>query len=112
MDKLTHKIKKAIYRSQLAYDFYAENKLYYNALRIYKANQKVYDLLNKYIYKCDDENSYAVTSYIFHLEDWFEQFKELELGMPKLEDNFVFIRLENSPAFPKNFPDVILKNKT
>jgi hypothetical protein len=39
------------------------------------ANQEVYDLLSKYIYKCDDAIIDVVVSYIFHLEDWFEQFK-------------------------------------
>ena len=107
MNKLTHKIKRAIHRSQIAYGFYTQNRLYYEALRIYKANQQVYDLLNIYIYKCDDEILDVVTSYIFHLEDWFEQFKVLELNMPKLDNQFVFIRFEDSPAFPKNFLDLI-----
>jgi hypothetical protein len=101
------KIKRAIYRSQLAYGFYSRNKLYYNALRIYKANQVVYDLLNIYIYECDEDDLDIVTSYIFHLEDWFEQFKVLELTIIKLDDEFIFIRFDDSPAFPKRILDII-----
>ena len=107
MNKYTHKIKRAVHRSQLSYGFYCNNKLYYNALKIYKANQEVYILLNEYIYKCDDEVLDVVTSYVFHLEDWFEQFKILELNLPKLEDEFVFERFDDSPPFPQNFLNLI-----
>jgi hypothetical protein len=77
MNKQILKIKRATHRSQLAYSSYCQNKLYFKALRIHKANQEVYDLLSKYIYKCDDAIIDVVVSYIFHLEDWFEQFKFL-----------------------------------
>jgi hypothetical protein len=97
------KIKRATHRSQLAYSSYCQNKLYFKALRIHKANQEVYDLLSKYIYKCDDAIIDVVVSYIFHLEDWFEQFKFLESSMPKLEDEFVFVRFDDFLAFPRNF---------
>lgn len=111
MNELRHKIIRAVYRSQLAYGFYCENKLYHNALKIYKANQIVYDLLNEYIYRCDDEILDLVTMYIFHLEDWFEQFNDLELNLPKLEASFIFERLKDSPPFPKNFLKLINNNK-
>jgi hypothetical protein len=107
MNNQAYKIKIAIHRSQLAYGFYSNNKLYYNALKIYKANQEIYDLLNKYIYICDNEILDVILSYIFHLEDWFEQFKDLELKISKLDEQFVFIRFEDSPAFPKKILDLI-----
>ena len=107
MSKCKNKIKRAVHRSQLAYGFYSKNKLYYKALRIHKANQEVYDLLSEFTYECDNEVLDIVVSYIFHLEDWFEQFKVLELNMPKLNDEFIFMRFEDSPAFPKNFINLI-----
>ena len=97
------KLIRAIERSQNAYQLYLKEKKYYQALRIFAANEKVYELLNIYIYECDEEMLSDIIAYLFHLEDWFNQFLFLESQNPGLEDVFIFNRFNQSPSFPKNF---------
>ena len=97
------KIIRSIHRSTSAYNLYKEDKMYYQALRIFSANKKTYKLLVQYSYDCDEAILKEVYNYIFHLEDWFNQFtihadKEMEL-----ETEFVFDRLKNSIPFPSDF---------
>ena len=97
-----------IKRSQLAYDFYKKEKKLYQALRIYKANQAIYTLLieNGHLWKHVPDNS--IIEYIFHLEDWFEQFDHLASSVKfNLEDEFVFNRFEHSPPFSNKIIDLI-----
>lgn len=101
-------IKRSIKRSEKAYELYLGKKLYYQALRIFKANEMVYELLNEFIYECEEPYLDDVFIYIFHLEDWFESFRLLEKSKPALEDSFVFERLKESPAFPSGFIDNVL----
>jgi len=99
---IKNKIKRAIYRSEKAYKHYLECKKYFQALRIYEANQMVYELLNSYLYTCEEKDLDAVTDYIFHLEDWFNQFNQENQNI-KLNQEFIFKRLEGGIAFPKDF---------
>ncbi len=97
-------LKRNIVRSQKAYELYCENKKYICALRIYKANIKVYDLLEAFLTVADDNIIHEIINYLFHLEDWFAQFnEEQERLKPKLDDVFAFNRLQLSIPFPKNF---------
>lgn len=98
-----NKLSRAINRSQKAYSLYLEEKLYFQALRIYKSNLIVYDLLEEYILECEEAYLDEVINFIFHLEDWFESFHLAQTNMPALDDSFVFERLRNSPPFPSNF---------
>lgn len=104
---MKNKLKRAIHRSERAYQAYLENKKYFQALRIYLANEVVYDLLNQFIFECEESELSLVEEYIFHLEDWFYQF-EKESEQKDLEDEFVFDRLENSFSFPSQFKKVLL----
>lgn len=106
---MIEKIIRAIQRSQMAYERYKDNKLYYQALRIYRANVELYDLLNEFLYECENHLQMEVINYLFHLEDWFEQFKELETTNPMLGDRFVFKRFKDSPSFPNSFIQLISK---
>lgn len=99
---MKNKIKRAIYRSEKAYAHYVEDKKYFQALRIYEANKIVYELLNAYLYSCDKKDLDEVADYIFHLEDWFNQFNQENQNI-KLNQEFIFKRLEGGIAFPKNF---------
>lgn len=100
------KIIRAIERSNLAYKLYLEDKKYYLAKRIYKSNLKLYNLLEEFLYNEEFGNVEEVLLFLFHLEDWFEQFKTLELSLGdtlNLESEFVFNRLKHSPKFPSHF---------
>src|SRR5690606_8973239 len=101
----------AIGRSQAAYNLYVPEKKYFQALRIKSANLNVYEILEVYLYECEENEKEAIQQYIFHLEDWFNQFEELERTGPELESEFVFERLKNSPEFPKTFVNKILLKK-
>lgn len=95
------KISFNLERSQRAYRLYCENKNYAQALRIFKANVEIYNII---IINCEAwSQTQPIIDYIFHLEDWFEQFKNLEQEMsPKLEDKFIFERLDCYIPFPKD----------
>ena len=106
-EKLEHKLRKTILHSQAAYEEYKAAKLYFQALRIYKANKKIYKLLDKYKFYADSETIIEVFNYLFHLDDWFLQFEALENKNPNLEDEFIFVRFEKSIPFPKTFVNKI-----
>lgn len=104
------KLERAIKRSQKAYELYLDDRLYYQALRIFRSNINVYNLLEEFLYECDEEHLDDVNAFIFHLDDWFNSFEVAQALNPGLEERFVFERLPNSPAFPSNFIDKVLNN--
>lgn len=97
------KIIRSMLRSTSAYNLYREDKMYYQALRIFSANKKTYKLLVQYSYDCDEAKLKEVHNYIFHLEDWFNQFNKHANNSIELEAEFVFERLKNSIPFPSDF---------
>jgi hypothetical protein len=99
---IKQKLLRAIHRSEAAYKLYLPYKEYYLALRIKRANEIVYALLEAYLYECDSNELDLIHQYLFHLEDWFHQFEALENKGLGLESEFVFNRLTNSPEFPKS----------
>ncbi|AZA85006.1 hypothetical protein C1637_22260 [Chryseobacterium lactis] len=102
---INNKLLRALDRSEKAYALYLHNKKYFQALRIYNANKNIYELLNEYIYTCEEKDTPLVIEYIFHLEDWFNQFETEE--STNLADVFVFHRLEGAISFPKNFKNIL-----
>lgn len=108
MESIKQKLLIAIKRSNKAYTYYLKDKKYYQAKRIYKANEIVYNLLGEYIFIADKSHHDDIIDYIFHLEDWFEQFvahEKLLNDSLNLDSCFSFIRKEESPSFPKQFVD-------
>lgn len=106
---LKNKLARAIQRSEKAYLLYIKNKRFFQALRIYKANLKVYALLEEFVFECEEQYLDQVYEYLFHLEDWFESFNAAQIAEPALNDVFVFENLPNSPRFPSNFSEDVLK---
>ena len=106
--KLDEKLRRSILRSQKAYELYIDKKFYFQALRILKANEIIYQLLQEYIFECKQSHLDHVFTYIHHLEDWFVSFKALEKTEPELKDLFIFERLEGSPFFPVRFIENVL----
>ena len=106
---IENRILRSIARSEKAYTYYMLNKRYNQALRIYKANIVIYELLQEYCLICPKEKIDLVFEYIFHLEDWFAQFNKLEKSNPDLNDSFTFDRLEYGISFPKDFKNQINK---
>lgn len=103
------KLLRAIQRSEFAYSAYIENKKYFQALRIYKANKIIYDLLEEYLLLCDEKDIELVCNYLFHLEDWFNQFDEKSKGINmELSSKFVFERLNYAIPFPKDFKNRLI----
>lgn len=96
-------ILRAILRTESAYKYYKEQRLYHQALRIYKANEQVYDMLLRFYLKCSDDMIPDVLEYIFHLEDWFEQFDQLKKTTKNLDDEFIFERLQFGIGYPSKF---------
>lgn len=103
------KLLRAIQRSEFAHVEYKKNKKYFQALRIYKANQLVYQLLEEYLYVCEKEDIEEVCKYLFHLEDWSNQFQyETQNKNIELSKEFVFQRLAFSIPYPKDFKNRLL----
>lgn len=109
--KLTQKIKCTILRSESAYNNYIGEKKYYQALRIKYANDVLYSLLQEYLYECPVEYRKQVIEFIFHLEDWNNQFISLQTNAPQLNEVFVFERLQNSPPYPQKIVDKFKNEK-
>jgi hypothetical protein len=103
--KLELAILRSIERTTRAYNLYKEDRMFYQALRIHKANKQVYELLVQFSHTCEESILKDVHNYIFHLEDWFEQFDKFVTETIQLEDVFVFERLKNSIPFPSDFID-------
>ena len=101
--ELENNISRSILRSQKAYDLYKSDKLYFQAKRIYNANFQIYGLLESYMQVCDLHMLENIFEYMFHLEDWFAQFRELEMTKVGLDAPFVFERFEKSIPFPSEF---------
>lgn len=106
---IKHQLYRAILRSEKAYEYYKKQRKYHQALRIYKANQEVYSFLEKLYLTCEEELLNIVFEYIFHLEDWFEQFNELRNKRPSLSEEFVFERLEFGISYPQKFKQYLNK---
>lgn len=104
------KLIRAIRRSEKAYLLYREDKLFFQALRIFKANLRVYTLLEEFMFQCKEQYLDQVYNYLFHLEDWFESFDAAQAEEPGLHDLFAFESLPNSPRFPSKFIETVLKN--
>jgi len=97
-------------RSEKAYTAYQSQQYYFQALRIYHANTKLYSLLEDYLFVCEEREQEDVCTYLFHLEDWMNQFKNHENKNESYTSSFVFERWKGAIPFPKQFVD-ILKDK-
>lgn len=105
---IKNKLKRAMNRSENAYMLYIHEKKYFQALRIYQANKIVYELLNEYIFECNEIHLKLVYEYLYHLEDWFAQFENEKLSVEDLNQSFAFQSLEGSIRFPKDFKSTII----
>lgn len=106
---IEEELMRAIRRSERAYALYVEKKLFFQALRIYKANRKVYALLEKFMFECEEQYLPEIFQYLFHLEDWFESFHAAQGIQPALDDLFVFKSLPGTPKYPSDFKANVLK---
>lgn len=99
------KLSRAIKRTELAYNLYLRNNFYSQALRLYKANKSIYELLEIFLYECNENEVRSVCNYIFHLDDWFNQF-HIEQNKKKscdLNSVFVFERVIDGIPYPLDF---------
>jgi hypothetical protein len=99
---MEEKIIRAILRSEMAYQLYSIEKTYYQSKRIFNANLVIHELLVDYSFICEEDIIDDTLNYIFHLEDWFLQYIDLEKSVSDLQQEFVFQRFKNSPSFPKH----------
>lgn len=106
--KIRIKLLRAIHRSELAYSEYLNQKYFFQALRIYSANKVVYSLLEEYLLECSNEIKNNVCEYLFHLEDWINQFEYYKKNINPT-DVFVFERWDGSISFPKHFVESLKK---
>lgn len=106
--KIKEKLLRAIYRSENAYLEYKKQQLFFQALRIYKANICVYRLLEDYLLECPNEQLKEVCNYIYHLEDWVTQFEQHKNEIQQPTDIFVFERWQEAIPFPKEFKKKLL----
>lgn len=110
-----------IKRSEFAYLLYKRNPSYHHAKHIWYANNMVYIGLNDYLgnYQINKEKRELIFAYLFHLEDWFLQYQELEAQFLKekgeqrksinLEQEFKFLPFIENIPYPQNFIREFLK---
>lgn len=97
------KFIRAIERSELAYQFYLKEKKFFQAIRLYNSNLFVYSILESLLLEDDSIDKNTLICYLFHLDDWFSQFKKTVEAHPfALDDRFVFERIEGMFPFPKD----------
>lgn len=96
-------LRSAIYRSERAYQLYSQEKLFFQAIRIYKANEIIYNKLQEYQLFCPLEEQENVCNYIFHLEDWMVQFEYSKQKINNPNESFIFDRWYGAISFPKDF---------
>lgn len=93
-----------INRAEASYKIYCKIPNYHHAMHILHANEKIYSCLNLLLEDPKHlEHREEIFNYLFHLEDWFLQFRSLEKGITDLEQEFKFMPLENAIAYPKCF---------
>ncbi|HLS30290.1 MAG TPA: hypothetical protein VK021_05505 [Flavobacteriaceae bacterium] len=107
--QLNHQLSRAIQRSEKAYSEYIGEKKYYQAFRIKRANEVLYNLLEEYLFYCEKSEVEETLQFIFHIEDWRNQFDLLEKQIINLDEVFAFKRFENAPAYPKTFAEKLKK---
>ena len=101
---IREELKNNIVRTQKAYELYKRETIYLCALRIYSSNKKIYNLLEDFLKVCDSNILEDVVIYLFHLDDWFNQFEETKRKLkPGLEDIFICDALNVSVRYPKDF---------
>lgn len=94
--------------SQKHYKLYLENsKTYLYAKSIYRTNEEIVRLIKGHridiTNKSDHDDFLAL---LVHYDIWMSQFEILEKQLNPLEETtFMFVRPENTPAFPKVFCD-------
>ena len=95
---------QALERSELAYQLYLKDKMYFQAFRIYNSNILVYDILESMLLENNELDKKSIIKFLFHLDDWFSQFNEaVKSHSFALNDTFVFERVEGMFPFPKDF---------
>lgn len=102
---MLHSLINNIQRAEVAYQKYKISPNYHHAKHIYHANKIIYEELNRLLSQ-PVNSSYdirQIIEYLFHLEDWFLQFEELENSIEDLEQEFIFMRFKNFISFPQNF---------
>lgn len=98
------KLKVSLTRTNEAYKLYHNSgRKFLFAMRIYKANIKIYEILEDFLVCCDESQFQDVINYIFHLDDWFFQFEQLKKSNPKIDDEFVFERASGAIPYPSKF---------
>lgn len=100
-----------IERSEEAYRVYKKGLTYHQALHIFYANKNVYKELNALLndYDIDKDLGQKIFDYLFHLEDWFLQFLNLEMEISCIEEEFRFPSLRYSIPYPSNFLNDVIK---
>lgn len=93
----------AIFRSEKAYLKYNEHQLFFQALRIYNANKALYQLLEVYQLECTEDHLDETCNYIYHLEDWMNQFDQQRKAVKLFTDRFVFVRWDHAIPFSETF---------
>ncbi len=101
MSDIKEDLKRSIIRSEMAYELYLKEKLFFKANRIYLANKTVYAALQEYIKICDLGELQGILEYTYHLEDWFMQFEYERMKIESPNTVFSFKSWTGSISFPK-----------
>jgi hypothetical protein len=107
MNDYLNKLEFLINRSNSMYQRYKQEPIYINALLIKNVNKKIIELLlsNGHLFKSEED----VNEVLNHFEIWYFQFLQHEKSVNSLKEKFVFNRIEEATAYPKEAIERLLK---
>jgi hypothetical protein len=115
MDKKTESLSEILIKLRIllnladkSFENYLETKYYLHALCIRKNNYQIYNFIIENASKFPKNLFPHLILLLNHLDIWFTQFNNYETKKPfKLDDIFVFHRLDNKGVYPKDSVDKI-----
>lgn len=107
MNKYQNRLKFLIDRSNYLYKKYKEDPIYIRALLIKDVNKEIIDFLLKNGHNF--ENVKEINEILDHFEVWYFQFIEKEKKVNALEQKFIFNRIDQATAYPKEAIETLLK---
>ncbi len=101
-------IKRKIELSQTAFQMYLSSRTFASAVVLREINLDACKHVMHHTGEFDDEEWVAISQLVVHWNGWLQQFEfEQKARLPKLDDEFIFERVEGLTAWPKQINEVI-----
>jgi hypothetical protein len=93
-----------------AYANYKSNPVFLHASYMRKANDKIYELINKFVFKLPSHLILHLVELTIHYEIWMAQFdEEISEKAWRLNEEFIFQPIDSHGRYPKNDIEALLE---